>query len=79
MNKQQIALLRQIAQAILEAVKAADINIGAPGGVLYAAMMINSCSLNQFEQIMDGMVRAGWLTKSGDCYHVGPDADRLAA
>ncbi len=69
MTHEQITALRQIAAAIIEAVKAAG-PLGAPGGVMYAALMAQGCTLHQFEQIMGGMVRAGKLTKRGDCYHL---------
>ncbi len=69
MTHEQITALRQIAAAIIESVKAAG-PLGAPGGVLYAALMAQGCTLHQFEQIMGGMVRAGKLTKRGDCYHL---------
>jgi hypothetical protein len=78
MTNEQISVLRQIGRAILESVKEAGV-LGAPGGIMYAAMMGQGCTLNQFEQIMSGMVRAGVLTKSGECYHVGPQAALLAA
>ncbi len=69
MTNEQITALRQLADAIIEAVKAAG-PLGAPGGVMYAALMAQGCTLHQFEQIMSGMVRAGKLTKRGDCYHI---------
>ncbi len=69
MTNEQITALRQIAAAIIAAVRAAG-PLGAPGGVMYAALMAQGCTLNQFEQIMGGMVRAGKLTKRGDCYHL---------
>ena len=65
----QVKLLRMVADAIIDAVKAAG-PLGAPAGVLYAALMGHGCTLSQFEQIMGGMVRAGLLTRSGDLYHV---------
>ncbi len=69
MTHEQITALRQLAAAIIESVKAAG-PLGAPGGVMYAALMAQGCTLNQFESIMGGMVRAGKLTKRGDCYHL---------
>lgn len=69
MTPQQIALLRQIADAITDAVAAAG-SFGAPSGTLYAALMAQGCTLNQYEQIMAGLVRAGRLTQSGHLYFV---------
>jgi hypothetical protein len=69
MSKEQIMAIREIAGAIIETVKASE-PFGAPGGVMYAALMAHGCSLNQFESIMGGLVRAKLLTKAGDLYHV---------
>ena len=77
MTRDQIAALRSIGRAILEAVQASG-QLGAPGGILYAALMQKGCNLNQFEQIMSGMVRADVLTKSGECYYVGSQAQKLS-
>lgn len=69
MTPQQVKALRSICDAIIEAVRAAG-PLGAPGGILYAALMSHGCTLAQYEQIMAGLVRAGMLRKSGECYHV---------
>ena len=61
--------LRGLAAAIVDAVKVAG-PTGAPGGILYAALMAHGCTLGQFESIMGAMVSAGMLRKSGQCYHV---------
>lgn len=78
MTSQQIAALRQIGRAIVESVRAAG-ETGAPGGILYAALMAQGCTLNQFEQIMAGMVRARVLTQEGHVYFIGPEVQKLAA
>lgn len=41
---------------------------GAPGGILYAALMNVGVSLELFEMIMGTLVEAGKLRKSGDLY-----------
>jgi hypothetical protein len=69
MTVQQVHALREIGKAIIETVKESDPVIGAPGGILYAALMASGCTLNQFQQIMAGLVRAGYLGQSGECYH----------
>lgn len=69
MTEQQAHALRQVADAIIEAVKAAG-PLGAPGGPLYAALMTAGCTLHQFEQIMGALVRVGKLSKRGDCYFI---------
>jgi hypothetical protein len=64
---QQAKALRAIAVVIQEAIEVAG-PMGAPGGHLYAAMMTGGCSLHQFQQIMGGLERAGFVSKDGDCY-----------
>lgn len=76
MTTEQANALRRIAAIIIEAVAAADQTIGAPGGHLYAALMHAGCTLAQYEQIMAGLVRAGLLTKRGECYFVAAKAVR---
>lgn len=58
-----------LVSAIIESVKAAG-NQGAPGDILYAALMSQGCTLNQFNSLMAGIVNAGLLTKQGDLYFV---------
>ncbi len=69
MTVQQAQAVRQVATAIIETVRESG-PLGAPGGVMYAALMAQGCTLQQFEGIMGGLVRAGFLRKSGECYHV---------
>ena len=66
MNEQQLKALKQILDAILEAVAACP--MGAPAGPMYASLMSQVCTLNQFESIMGGLVRAGKLRQQGDLY-----------
>lgn len=66
----KIALVRKVCDAICETVDEAyklEPMIGAPGGHLYAAMM-GHMSVHTFESIMSGLVAAGRLRKSGNCY-----------
>ena len=67
MQDQQKIALRALAGAVLEAVDVAG-DLGAPGGTLYAALMQCGCSFQQYQQIMAGMVNAGLLRMSGECY-----------
>jgi len=53
---------------VVETVKESG-SMGAPGGIMYAALMAQGCTLEQFEQIMGALVNAGRISKSGDCYH----------
>lgn len=62
-EKKQIVLA---CQAIIDAVKAGG-DLGAPGGVLYAALL-DQLTLEQFESLMRGIVGAGCLRKSGELY-----------
>jgi hypothetical protein len=61
--------LKALADAIIEVVRTAG-PLGAPGGHLYAAMMAHGITLQQYEQIMSGLVQAGKLRKQGECYFV---------
>ena len=70
MTIEQAKALRAIAKAITDTVAETG-PLGAPGGHLYAALMTQGCTLHQFEQIMSGLVRAGYLEKRGDCYYPG--------
>jgi hypothetical protein len=65
--QQKATLLRLALQAILDAVKEGG-DRGAPGGVLYAAL-IGRISLHQFEQLMEVLVKLGKLRKQGDVYY----------
>lgn len=69
MTNEQRNALKAVADAIIDAVRAAG-PTGAPGGILYAALMAYGATLQQYEQIMAGLVRAGMLRKSGELYFV---------
>jgi len=56
----QAKALQIIVSGTIEAVKAAG-DSGAPGGVLYAAMQTQGCTLNQFTSLMGALVRTGKL------------------
>lgn len=67
MTQQQNQAMKLLVSAIIDAVKAAG-PIGAPGGVLYAALMAHGCTLEQFEKLMGALVRHGALKRKGDLY-----------
>jgi hypothetical protein len=69
MTIQQMQALKAIVESVVEAVKAAGPS-GAPGGILYAALMAHGASQSQFESLMAGLVKAGKLTKQGHLYFV---------
>jgi len=72
MTAEQRAALKAICDAIIETVKATG-PLGAPGGLLYAALMAHGCTLEQFQNLMNGLVAAKMLTKRSECYHI-PEA-----
>jgi hypothetical protein len=63
----QLAMIRAIADTVIELVTACDSPFGCPGGHLYASLM-QYLSLDQFDGLMSGLVAAGKLRKSGQCY-----------
>lgn len=64
---QALKALRAIAAGIVEVV-ASEGHTGAPSGVIYAAMSVHGCTLQQFEGIMGGLVAAGFLRRDGVIY-----------
>jgi hypothetical protein len=68
MTEVQAKLLHKVATAIVETVKETGTQ-GAPGGPLYAALMTTGMTLEQFEGIMNGLVTAKMLRKSGQLYY----------
>ncbi len=68
MTPDQIKAIRMIADAIIDAVKAAG-PLGAPGGIIYAALMAHGCTLDQFNTLMSVLTQAGKLRRSGDLWH----------
>lgn len=69
MTNDQKKFLKQITTIILETVEEMGPD-GAPAGPMYMAMMHAGCTLEQFEQLMQGMVDAGLLVKRGHCYFI---------
>ena len=68
MTREQAQALQRIAAVVIEACDAAG-SLGAPSGVLYAGLMAQGCTLSQYQQITDGLVRAGMLTRAGHLLH----------
>jgi hypothetical protein len=69
MTKEQIAAIRALADTVVEAVGEAG-ELGAPGGVIYAALMQYGCNLSQYESLMSALCRAGRLRRGGDLYYL---------
>ena len=69
MTNQQIKALQSIGKGIIESCNIDS--IGAPSGVIYAALMGHGASLNQCQSIMNTLVDNGFLTHDVDCqtYH----------
>jgi hypothetical protein len=59
--------LKLIADAVVDSVREAG-PLGAPAGPLYAAIMTYGMQLYQFDALMDALVGAGKLRKSGHLY-----------
>jgi len=66
-SDQKTQALKMIADAVIESVKAAG-KQGAPGGPIYAALMVYGVSFEQFQNLMDALIRIGKLRKSGNLY-----------
>ena len=62
MTPEQMKLLRVVATAILEAIRAAGPS-GAPAGVVYASLMTYGCTLSQFQSMMAGLERTGFVRR----------------
>ncbi len=70
MTIEQLNNMRAILGAVTDTVQAAG-TAGAPGGVLYAALMTGGCSLANFKAIMSALVQTGKITQQGDLYFIG--------
>jgi hypothetical protein len=68
MTTQELKAIHFVCDAITDAVRAAG-SLGAPGGVIYAALMAHGISLSQYNQFMSALVGAGKLRRSGDLYY----------
>lgn len=62
-------LLIRIAEAVVSAIRQAG-PAGAPAGLLYAPMSAQGCTLQAFEQIMQGLVQAGAVARTSDGRYV---------
>jgi len=72
MTNQQIKALQSIGKGIIESCNIDS--IGAPSGAIYSALIGHGASLNQFQSIMDTLVKHGFLTHDYDnhTYHATP-------
>ncbi len=67
MTPQNLKILSQLIDAIVEAVKESKEH-GAPGGILYAALMGHGFGLEEFEILMKVAVATKRIYKKGDLY-----------
>jgi hypothetical protein len=73
MNDTQKLKLLLICDAVIEAVKVAG-DRGAPGGVIYSALMAQGCTFSQYQSLMAALVATGKLRQSGQLYFVAEAA-----
>jgi hypothetical protein len=69
LTPEQIQAMRLVMDAVVESVQVAG-DRGAPGGVIYAAMMAHGITLAQYNAVMGGLVRANRLRRQGELYFV---------
>lgn len=71
MNEKQLAketkneAIRRIAAAIVETVKEAG-ELGAPSGIVYAALNANGMTLDTYQQFIGVLVKLGKIRQEGD-------------
>jgi hypothetical protein len=63
----KVAIIKMILDSIVESIEEAG-EFGAPGGVLYAALMAHGCTLNQFHSLMGILINSGKVELRGECY-----------
>ncbi len=69
--------LLAVCAAVVEAVSVSG-DMGAPGGVLYAALMHHGVTFDQYTRLMGMLVHVGALTQDEcELYHVGPKGAAL--
>lgn len=71
MTPQQIQAVREAGKVLVSTVKEMGAG-GAPAGPMYAALM-SKLSLNQFNTMMDTLVKHGYLRQEGHVYYFVKD------
>jgi len=69
MNTQQQSALALIVKAVVDTIRETGTH-GAPSGVMYAALMSQGCSLNQYQSLMSALVNSGKIRQDGDLYFI---------
>jgi len=64
-----VDVLRHINLAILETIHEAG-ELGAPDGLLFAAMQTHGATLSQYRQIMSVLASRAYVTLDVDCYRL---------
>lgn len=77
-SKAQRSALLAVCNAIIDTVAEAE-PIGAPGGVIYAALSAQGCTFNQYTSLMGALISAGRLRFEDDCYHLPEASDEPQA
>ena len=70
MTPQQAKALKLIVTSVVDTVRESG-DMGAPSGPMYAALMSQGCTLNQYQSLMGALVRTGKLRQEGDLYFIG--------
>lgn len=65
----KLQMLRALLDAVVDTVAEAGPQ-GAPGGILYTALMQHGISFESYTAIMSTLVKQGRLRHSNHCYHV---------
>lgn len=64
-TQNQLAAIRAIADAIVESVREAG-ELGAPSGIVYAALMSYGCTLDQYQAFIRALIRSGKIRQERD-------------
>lgn len=71
------ALLAKVVSAVVFSVGSAGPE-GVPGGTIYAALMTQGCTLEQFTKLMSIITASGLLVKKGELYFLAPKLAKVA-
>lgn len=74
MTNDQIRAAQKIGLAVMESIQEAG-ELGAPSGVLYAALQQTGCTLSQFQSLMRPLEGRGFVTQEGNCFTITTTGD----
>lgn len=69
MTPEHIKLVQTLGLAVLETIQESGA-LGAPSGILYAALQQQGCQLSQFQSLMAPLEQRGYVTLESDCYTI---------